>query len=139
MDKAVQILLVEDDPLDVIEFKRTIDKMQFDYNLDIAGNGEEAIEILKKKQAKKKPLPDVLLIDINMPRMNGIELLSVIRSNEEWKKLKCFILTTSADKMDRQIALKFGISGYIVKPIRITNPTSIDSFNLMIDLINVRS
>ena len=80
-----------------------------------------------------------MLIDINMPRMNGIELLSVIRSNEEWKKLKCFILTTSADKMDRQIALKFGISGYIVKPIRITNPTSIDSFNLMIDLINVRS
>jgi CheY-like chemotaxis protein len=138
MDKAVQILLVEDDPLDVIEFKRTIDKMQFNYNLDVAANGEEAIEILKKKQTKKKPLPDVLLIDINMPRMNGIELLSVIRSTEEWKKLKCFILTTSADKMDRQIALKFGISGYIVKPIRISNPTSIDSFNLMIDLINVR-
>lgn len=132
--KVVDILMVEDDYLDTLDIKRTLDKMGLQYHLEVATNGEEAIDLLEGRSAK---LPDVVLIDINMPKMSGLELLSVIRGREEWKKLKCFVVTTSEEKVDRDQARQLGVSGYIVKPFKINNPSSMDSFNLMIDLMNM--
>lgn len=126
--------MVEDDYLDTLDIKRTLDKMGLQYHLEVATNGEEAIDLLEGRSAK---LPDVVLIDINMPKMSGLELLSVIRGREEWKKLKCFVVTTSEEKVDRDQARQLGVSGYIVKPFKINNPSSMDSFNLMIDLMNM--
>jgi CheY-like chemotaxis protein len=135
--KVRNILLVEDDQLDTIDFKRTLDKMNILYTLAIAKNGEEAIQQLSKAgTSETEALPDFVLIDINMPKMNGLELLHAIRTTEQWKHLKCFLITTSDEKVDKDAAQKLGISGYIVKPFKINNAKSMDSFNLMVDLIN---
>lgn len=132
--KVVDILMAEDDYLDTVDIRRTLDKMGLQYHLEVAANGEEAIDLLEARSGK---LPDVVLIDINMPKMNGLELLLAIRSREEWKGLKCFIVTTSEEKVDRDRAGQLNVSGYIVKPFKINNPSSMDSFNLMIDLMNL--
>jgi CheY-like chemotaxis protein len=136
--KVVSILLVEDDQLDVINMKRTLDKMKLIYTLHVARNGEEGIEFLKN-QAETSPdlLPDCILIDINMPKMNGLEFLNIVRTTDQWKHLKCFMITTSEEQVDKDAAKSLGVSGYIVKPFRINNPSSMDSFNLMIDLMNM--
>jgi CheY-like chemotaxis protein len=132
---VIKILLVEDDQLDVIDIRRTLEKMKIIYHLQVARNGEEAVSLL---ESSEKTLPDVALIDINMPKMNGLELLQVIRNKEEWKNLKCFIITTSDEQPERAAAAKLGVSGYITKPFKLNNTASIDSFNLMIDLMNMR-
>ena len=136
MNKVVNILLVEDDHLDIIDMKRTLDKMHIMNNLMVAKNGEDAIQILNDKARSNESSPDIALIDINMPKMNGLEFLSTVRKMEAWKDLKCFIITTSDEKIDRTTAKELGISGYIVKPLKLNNPSSMDAFNLMIDLMN---
>lgn len=138
MSKLIKILLVEDDQLDVIDIRRTLEKMKIIYHLQVAKNGEEAVSMLQSAEDKKESLPDVALIDINMPKMNGLELLEVIRNKPEWKNLKCFIITTSDEQPERAAAARLGVSGYITKPFKLNNTASIDSFNLMIDLMNMR-
>ncbi len=139
MDKVVNILLVEDDNLDVIDVKRTLDKMHILNNMVVAKNGEEALRILNDRERSTDSGPDIALIDINMPKMNGLEFLSSVRKMDEWKDLKCFIITTSDEKVDRLAAKELGISGYIVKPLKLNNPSSMDAFNLMIDLMNFKN
>jgi len=135
MEKIINILLVEDDQLDAIDIRRSLDKMKVFYQLHIAKNGEEGLEMLNGENGLQ---PDVALIDINMPKMNGLEFLSAIRNDEKWKDLKCFIITTSDEKVDRETATKLGISGYIIKPLKLNNASSLDAFNLMIDLMNMK-
>jgi CheY-like chemotaxis protein len=139
MDKVVNILLVEDDNLDIIDVKRTLDKMHILNNMVVAKNGEEALKILNDKERATETDPDIALIDINMPKMNGLEFLSAVRKMDEWKDLKCFIITTSDENVDRIAAKELGISGYIVKPLKLNNPSSMDAFNLMIDLMNFKN
>lgn len=138
MDKVVNILLVEDDNLDIIDVKRTLDKMHILNNMIVARNGEDALRILSEKE-RSDTKPDIALIDINMPKMNGLEFLGAIRKMDEWKDMKCFIITTSDEKVDRMAAKEMGISGYIVKPLKLNNPSSMDAFNLMIDLMNFKN
>jgi CheY-like chemotaxis protein len=135
MERLINILLVEDDQLDVIDIRRSLDKMKIFYQLHVAKNGEEALALLDNESGLR---PDVALIDINMPKMNGFEFLSTIRSNEKWKDLKSFIITTSDEKVDRETAKQLGVSGYIIKPLKLNNATSLDAFNLMIDLMNMK-
>jgi CheY-like chemotaxis protein len=135
MDKVISILLVEDDELDIIDIRRTLDKMKIVYHMQQARNGEEAIAAL---EAAGNALPHLVLIDINMPKMNGLELLQKVRQHELWRNLKCFIITTSDEKVDRKAANQLNVSGYIIKPLKLNNPASMDSFNLMIDLLNMR-
>ena len=132
--RVIEILLVEDDELDRIDIRRTFDKQKILYRLHEARNGEEALRYLKGAD----PLPDLMLLDINMPRMNGLELLKVIRQSQEWKNLKCFIITTSEERVDKEEAKMLGVSGYIVKPLKLNTPSSMDAFNLMIDLLNIK-
>ncbi len=135
--KIIKILLVEDDQLDVIDFNRSLSKLNILSDLAVVKNGEEAITWLEEEcKTGTDNLPDFVLIDINMPKMNGIELLGVIRTRDEWKHLKCFIITTSEEDVDKRAAEKLGISGYIVKPFKLNNMGAIDSFNLMMDLKN---
>ena len=128
MDKVVNILLVEDDNLDIIDVKRTLDKMHILNNMAVAKNGEEALKILNNKERAPGTDPDIALIDINMPKMNGLEFLNAVRKMDEWKDLKCFIITTSDENVDRLAAKELGISGYIVKPLKLNNPSSMDDY-----------
>jgi CheY-like chemotaxis protein len=71
------------------------------YKLNAVKNGEEAIKVLKGEDyGSSQTLPDVLLVDINMPRMNGLEFLNIVRNTEEWKNLKAYIVTTSEEKVE---------------------------------------
>jgi CheY-like chemotaxis protein len=136
--KIVSVLLIEDDQLDVINMKRNLDKMKIVYSLHVCSNGEEALAYLTGLEKEGVKLPDFVLIDINMPKMNGLELLSVIRHSEKLKHLKCFIITTSEENVDKQAAKNLGVSGYIIKPFKLNNPSSMDSINLMIDMVNTK-
>lgn len=140
MNKVIFILLVEDDQLDVMDIQRSLYKLNILYKLVVARNGEDAMQFLESDRAEfNGELPDVILLDINMPRMNGLELLKIIRNTPKWKDIKCFIITTSDEKFDKETASELGISGYIVKPFKINNPASLDSFNLVIDLMNMKA
>ena len=133
--KLINILLVEDDDLDVIDIGRALSKLNIHFQLHTARNGEDALDFLKSASGPM-PLPDFVLVDINMPKMNGLELLEVIRESDRWRHLKCFIITTSDEKIDRAKADKLRVSGYIIKPLKLSSPSSMDAFNLMIDLLN---
>jgi CheY-like chemotaxis protein len=138
MINIVKILLVEDDELDVIDIKRNLDKLNITYQLTHARNGEEALYQLCNHGANN-PLPDIVLLDINMPKMNGLEFLQVVRDTPDLQHLKCFVISTSDEKPDKDKAKKLGISGYIIKPFKINNAASMDAFNLMIDLMNLKT
>ena len=128
MDKKI-ILLIEDDQLDVISVERSLNKLDQNYELFTAYNGIEALEILKENQDK---LPDIILLDLNMPKMNGIEFLKVIKADERYKNINVFIMTTSGEEADRRAAENLGISGYLIKPLNFTNndkrTDSLDAF-----------
>jgi len=124
------ILLIEDDELDIISVERSLKKLEIKYILHTAYNGLEALNMLRS--TTDKLIPDVILLDINMPRMNGIEFLKVLRADEHLKDLKVFIMTTSSEGNDRFAAEELGISGYIIKPLNYTDNTkradSMDAF-----------
>lgn len=113
------ILLIEDDELDIISVQRSLKKIDRHYILQTAYNGIEALRLLK--EATISTIPDVILLDINMPKMNGIEFLKILRSDATFKDLKVFIMTTSSEGSDRGMAEELGISGYILKPLSYTD------------------
>lgn len=140
MDKVINILMIEDDSLDVRDAQRTLDKMNVLYKMQVARNGEEALAYLKDGVNNPGYMrPDIVLLDLNMPKMNGAEFLQAIRTSDQFKDLKVFVITTSDEKEDRQKVKDLGVSGYIVKPLKFNNPSSIDSFNLMIDIMNIKN
>ena len=124
------ILLIEDDELDVISVKRTLSKLTFPYELFIASNGREAVDFLDTKS--NDALPDVILLDLNMPKMNGIEFLQNIRPQRRYKDIKVFVMTTSNETSDWSRTHELGISGYIIKPMSYTdnikNSDSMEAF-----------
>ena len=136
---VINILLVEDDTLDVMDARRTLDRMDILYKMHVARNGEEGLAYLQEVTDSGGVRPDIILLDLNMPKMNGIELLTQIRKKNEWKDTKVFIITTSDEREDKDVTQRLGVSGYIVKPLKFNNPSSIDSFNLMIDLLNIKN
>ena len=125
------ILLIEDDELDIISVKRSLAKLGGSYELKIAFNGKEAFKYL---EAQDNALPDVILLDLNMPRMNGIEFLTLLRKNEKFSDIKVFIMTTSNEKADRQVTEQLGISGYIIKPLSYnTNTKRLDAMDSFVE------
>jgi CheY-like chemotaxis protein len=115
------ILLIEDDELDVISVERTLKKLDTEYNLHIAHNGKEALGMLTRSE--DPILPDVILLDLNMPKMNGIEFLRIIREDAMFKNLQVFVMTTSSETSDRILTEQLGVSGYIIKPLAYTDNT----------------
>jgi CheY-like chemotaxis protein len=128
--KPITILLLEDDELDTISVQRSLKKLGTNYELHIAFNGKEALAKLRDPESPLRP--DVILLDLNMPKMNGIEFLRVLRAEPDLKDLEVFIMTTSGDSMDRAETNKLGISGYIIKPLNYSDNSkkaeSMDAF-----------
>ena len=114
MAKPLSILLVEDDIIEIMKFNRTVSSLKINCSVSEAKNGEEAINYLMKTQK----LPDIILLDLNMPKVNGIEFLKTIRSYENLRGIPTIILTTSTNKKDLVECNKIGISGYMVKPLK---------------------
>lgn len=117
------ILLVEDDDLDIISVQRALKKIDIDYVLITAYNGLEALDKLKGNRHKPQmnPLPDIILLDINMPKMNGLQFLSILRDDPALTHLKVVVMTTSGEEHDRTETEKLGVSGYLIKPLNFTD------------------
>lgn len=114
--QQIPILLVEDDAIDVEVVKRTLKKESITNPLFCAHDGTEALEILNNGSGGKEiPQPCLILLDINMPRMNGLELLQKIRNSETLKQNIAFILTTSNRNEDKVAAYNLSVAGYILK------------------------
>lgn len=115
------ILLIEDDQLDVISVQRSLKKSELDYELYTAFNGIDGLGLLRKKLSAGEMLPQVILLDLNMPKMNGLEFLKILRNDVDLKHLKVFVMTTSGEDADRRAADKLGVSGYLIKPLNFNN------------------
>jgi len=112
----VSILMVEDDDLDVEAFKRALNKNKIVNPFYHVRDGVEALELLRGDgDSKPFPRPYLILMDINMPRMNGIECLREIRRDQNIKDAVVFIMTTSSDDTDMYDAYDLNVAGYMVK------------------------
>lgn len=108
------VLLVEDDEVDVMSVKRAFTDLNIINSLEYAGNGEEALNYLRNSG---NPSPCVILLDINMPRMNGIEFLKIAKLDPVLKKIPIVIFTTSKEEKDRIESFELGVAGYMIKPV----------------------
>jgi len=114
MKKSLKILLVEDNLIEIMKLKRTISLLDLDHILQEANNGEEALGILENTSN----LPDIVLLDLNMPKISGIEFLKIIKQNDDLKHIPIIILTTSSNQKDLLECYKTGMSGYVLKPLK---------------------
>jgi CheY-like chemotaxis protein len=118
-NKIFNILLVDDDQVDVMNVQRAFRKNNIQNPLYVAHNGLEALDMLRGSEGCQKitPTPRLILLDINMPRMNGIEFLRELRKDPDLRSISVIILTTSSDDKDRFEAYHLNVAGYIVKPV----------------------
>jgi CheY-like chemotaxis protein len=113
MRNSRPVLLIEDDHVDAMTVKRAMKDLNVLNPLVHTLNGEEALEHLINECNEK---PCVILLDLNMPKMNGIEFLKIIKADERLKRTPVVILTTSRDVQDKRETFALNIAGYIVKP-----------------------
>ena len=114
MNGKKPILLVEDDRVDAMTVKRSLKEINVTNRLEIVGNGEEALEYLRDENNEK---PCIILLDLNMPKMNGIEFLKIAREDERFRMIPVVVLTTSKNDQDRVESFKMCVAGYMIKPV----------------------
>lgn len=118
--KVLNILLIEDDAIEVMKFNRVLSTLNLSHTVVEAHNGEEALAILEGKEF----LPDIMFLDLNMPKISGIEFLRTIKEHEHFKYIPAVILTTSNNRKDILECYKIGIAGYLLKPLKYEDYTS---------------
>ena len=118
LKKDETILLVEDDRVDIMTVQRALKKNQVSNPLYIARTGLEALSMLRGDEGVKQlsPPPALILLDLNLPRMSGIEFLHELRQDPELKDLHIIVLTSSNEPKDRAAAFEYDVDDYIVKP-----------------------
>ena len=114
MKSSKSVMLVEDDNVDVMTVKRAFKDLNIKNQLIITTNGEEALEYLNNND---NTTPCIILLDLNMPKMNGLEFLRTIKTDENLKKIPVVVLTTSSQQEDITESFMFGVAGYIVKSV----------------------
>jgi len=138
------ILLVEDDQMDVMNVQRELRKQNIGVPLIHAKNGREALNLLRGENGETKiERPSLVMLDLNMPRLNGLELLKILRADPEFSDLNVFIMTTSDLDADRSGATDLGVSGYIIKPLTFDSfggdgGGTVDGFSLFLDLLKLK-
>jgi CheY-like chemotaxis protein len=118
-DRLLNILLVEDDEVDVLNVRRAFQKNNIANPLFVASNGLEALEQLRGNMIPRERR--IVLLDLNMPKMNGIEFLRELRQDPELKLTPVVVLTTSNDERDRIEAYNLNVAGYLLKPVTFSN------------------
>jgi len=110
------ILLVEDNPMDLDLTLRAFSTQKLTNPIQIARDGEEALAFIPRwEQGEIRPV--VILLDLNLPKVNGLEVLQIIKSHPDFKTIPVVILTTSAESADVETAYQLGANSYIVKPV----------------------
>lgn len=118
-DKMLNIVLVEDDEVDVMNIRRAFKKGNISNPLFVAGNGLEALEMLRGDEVPRSRR--LVLLDLNMPRMNGIEFLRELRADPELSPTPVVVLTTSDAERDKVEAYNLHVAGYLLKPVTFSN------------------
>ncbi|WP_178987236.1 response regulator [Winogradskyella schleiferi] len=111
---SLNILLIEDDMIEVMKLNRAKSSLQLNHTITEANNGEEALKRLEQKDK----LPDIILLDLNMPKINGIEFLKILKADDRLKYIPTIILTTSNNQRDLLECYKVGVAGYVLKPLK---------------------
>ncbi|WP_299521083.1 response regulator [Winogradskyella sp.] len=111
---TLNILLIEDDMIEVMKLKRAKGSLGLNHNITEANNGEDALKLLKQKDY----LPDIILLDLNMPKINGIEFLKILKADDQLRYIPTVVLTTSSNQRDLLECYKIGIAGYVLKPLK---------------------
>jgi CheY-like chemotaxis protein len=118
-NRLLNILLVEDDEVDVMNVRRAFQKNHIANPLFVATNGVEALEVLRGGKVPRERR--MVLLDLNMPQMNGIEFLRELRRDPELRPTPVVVLTTSNDDRDRIEAYDLNVAGYLLKPVTFSN------------------
>ena len=125
MRKNAVILLVEDDEVDVMAVERAMRQNEMANPLHVVGDGEEALRFLLHEDEygdpETAPRPDLILLDLNMPRMNGLEFLRIVKKSVELREIPVVVLTTSDEEKDVKLSYAHCAAGYIVKPVSFDN------------------
>ena len=108
------ILLVEDDQVDVMTVKRALKELRVTNMVVNQENGEDALHYLRNPESQK---PCIILLDLNMPVMNGIEFLQVAKHDDQLKRIPVIVLTTSEEQWDKINSFNLGVAGYMIKPV----------------------
>ncbi|WP_264520559.1 response regulator [Flavobacterium sp. N1994] len=114
MVKTLKILFIEDDTIEVMKFNRVIAALGLTHQIIESNNGDSALAILETKEN----LPDIILLDLNMPKLNGIEFLTILKKDPVLRYIPTIILTTSSNFKDVKECYKIGIAGYLLKPLK---------------------
>jgi CheY-like chemotaxis protein len=118
-DRMLNILLVEDDEVDVMNVRRAFERNNVSNPLYVAGNGLEALQMLRDGTVPSERR--LILLDLNMPKMNGIEFLQALRADPELASSSVVVLTTSNDEQDKIDAYNLNVAGYLLKPVTFSN------------------
>jgi len=114
------ILLVEDDENDVFFFRRAVQKAGLDLSIQLATDGEEAMQYIdgsgKFADREAHPLPDIIFLDLKLPYVNGLEILEYIKNQTALGNIEVIVLTSSPEERDRKRAFELGAKEYLVKP-----------------------
>jgi CheY-like chemotaxis protein len=120
-NSAVEILLIEDNPSDVKLTLRALQKHNFENKVFVVNDGEEALDfIYSRGKYEKKDINEklkVILLDLKLPKINGLEILKVLKSDEKMKKIPVVVLTSSKEERDLIASYELGVNSYIVKPL----------------------
>ncbi|CAN7791938.1 response regulator [Caballeronia sp. LjRoot34] len=108
------ILLVEDDEVDIMTIRRALKEIHVVNPVIPQENGEQALAYLRDPANEK---PCIILLDLNMPVMNGIEFLQVAKNDDELKRFPVVVLTTSEEQQDKVNSFNFSVAGYMAKPV----------------------
>lgn len=110
----LSILFIEDDQIETLKFQQIVKEINGKHQVAIAENGEVALDVL----AQTAKLPSLILLDLNMPKMNGVEFLKILKSNASYKFVPVVILSTSNYPNDVLKCYDLGVAGYIMKPLK---------------------
>ena len=120
-EKTLNVLLVEDDEVDVMNVRRAFKKNNITNPLYVAFDGLEALRMLRGKNGNSPQIPQqrrIILLDLNMPKMGGLEFLQQLRADSNLKPIPVIILTTSDEDKDRIEAYNLNVAGYLLKPVK---------------------
>lgn len=112
--KTLTILLIEDDKIEVMKFQRALEKLDLTHEVAAANDGEEALTMLQNGEIS----PDILFLDLNMPKISGLDFLKILKNDPKLRYLPTIILTTSNNRKDVLASYEIGVAGYILKPLK---------------------
>jgi CheY-like chemotaxis protein len=117
-DTAINLLLVEDDPGDVLMTQEALSTAKVLHNLHVVDNGEEAIAFLRREGPHADaPRPDLIFLDLNLPRMDGREVLAIIKGDDSLRRIPVVVLTTSDSRDDVLHSYDLHANAYVTKPV----------------------